>query len=202
MTRGLQEPNPEFPLEVIAQYLLIQCSWKLYRTTISNKNQLHTQSYSFVCIFFLIWGQDDVQGVWLRLSCLSGLGWSWLCAAEVPVLPSGTEVQLGTLILPKCSTLTCSWATVSTHPLTTPLLETYSGPHRAQPNPSTCGGPKFPKFSHDLTQWLLQVFSLETLSDAEGRLFGFSCPQSFHPIVQTALCSHSKVATPCFRTRQ
>ena len=47
--------------------------------------------------------------MWLRLSCLSGLGWSWLCAVEVPILPSRTEVQLGTLILPKCSTLTCSW---------------------------------------------------------------------------------------------
>lgn len=77
-------------------------------TTKNNKNQLTTHKHNHIVLYFL--RQNGTWGVWPRLSCLSGLGWSWPCADEAPALPSRKEVQLRTLIAPhKCSALTCSW---------------------------------------------------------------------------------------------
>lgn len=129
--------------------------------THSRKKQ-HTLSHSSIYFFFLTWGQNDAQGGWPGLRCLSGLGWSWPCADEVPVLPS-SRCSAQELMSPlKCSALTCpgSWgsATVSSHPLTTSLLEIYPGPHNSAAKSLLSVSPEF-KFTCDLTQWLLQRVS-------------------------------------------
>lgn len=94
------------------------------------------------------------------------------------------------------------WATVSTHPITTPLLEIYPGPHKG------------PTKSHHLWQpWVSKVLSWPHPMTSPSFLTGKSqwgwrqtgqllLSSELSPTVQTALSSHSEVVTPCFITKQ
>ena len=159
-------------------------------TTKNNKNQLHTERERQSYIFAFDMRTEDAWGVWSRLCCSPGVGWWSSCS---PLQEGGWAEDprfTPTLLLwpaPESWELTKG----SSCPLATYLLEIHPGPHE--------GPAKFPvwwSWAFKAHLWSRPVdFGKGCLGSSQGSgrqtELSFCSPTSLHPMVQTALSSHS-----------